>query len=148
MMLNMIQAPFAQTREDLFEQVLNAAPDDVADAVLRQTIIGESSVEQVLARLADLLGVNKTEALAVLGISRSRKSKNPAMNVELLDRTYSALTLFARVASVLGQEGARTWFASPKVGLDGAKPVELLSTRVGVGKLQAMLTALEDGTFL
>ena len=147
-MLNVIRMPFAQTRNDLFEQVLNAAPDDVADAVLHQTIVGEPSVERVLARLADLLGVSKTETLTVLGISRSRKSKNPAMNVELLDRTYSTLMLFARVASILGQEGARAWFASPKASLDGAKPVELLATRVGISKLQAMLTALEDGTFL
>ena len=147
-MLNMLQTPFTQTRDDLFEQVLDAAPAEVADAVLQQTLVGEPSLDQVLARLAALLGVSKAEALSVLGISRSRKSKNPAMNVELLDRTYSALTLFARVASILGYEGAKAWFSSPKAALDGATPVDLLATRVGVGKLQDMLTALEDGTFL
>ncbi len=144
----MAQIPFAQTRDALFAQVLSTTPEGVADAVLNQTTVGEPSVDRVLARLADLLGVSKTEALGVLGISRSRKSKNPAMNVELLDRTHSALTLFARVASVLGQAGAEAWFVSPKVALDGARPIDLLATRVGVGKLQNMLTALEDGTFL
>ena len=143
----MIQA-FAQTRHDLFTQVLAAVPNEVAEAVLKQTTVGEPSVDQVLTRLSVLLGVSKTEALGVLGISRSRKSKNPVMNVELLDRTYSALTLFARVASVLGRTGAQAWFATPKTALDGAKPVDLLATRVGVGKLQNLLTALEDGAFL
>ena len=147
-MLNMIQTPFASTREALFEQVLDTTPNEVAEAVLRQTVVGESSLEQVLTRLASLLGISKSEALAVLGISRSRKSKNPDMSVELLDRTYSALTLFARVASVLGQEGAQAWFGSSKAALDGTRPIDLLATRVGVSKLQNMLTALEDGTFL
>ena len=130
-MLNMIHSPFAQTHTDLFERVLDSTPNRVADAVLNQTIVGEPSVDQVLERLAALLGVSKAEALEILGISRSRKSKNPDMNVDLLDRTYSALTLFARVASVLGQDGARRWFTSPKVALDGAKPLTLLTTRVG-----------------
>ncbi len=147
-MLNMIQTSFASTREALFEQVLDTTPNEVAEAVLKQTVVGESSLEQVLRRLASLLDISKTEALAVLGISRSRKSKNPNMSVELLDRTYSALTLFARVASILGQEGAKAWFGSPKAALDGARPIDLLATRVGVSKLQNMLTALEDGTFL
>ncbi len=147
-MLNMIQNPFTSTREALFEQVLDTTPNEVIEAVLKQTVVGEPSLEQVLTRLASLLGVSKTDALVVLGISRSRKSKNPDMSVELLDRTYSALTLFARVASILGQEEAKVWFGSPKRMLDGAKPVDLLATRVGVGKLENMLTALEDGTFL
>lgn len=147
-MLNMIQTSFASTREALFEQVLDTTPNEVAEAVLRQTVVGESSLEQVLTRLASLLGISKSEALAVLGISRSRKSKNPDMSVELLDRTYSALTLFARVASVLGQDGAQAWFGNPKAALDGTRPIDLLATRVGVSKLQNMLTALEDGTFL
>ena len=147
-MLNMTHTTYVQTHTELFKKVLDTTPNRVADAVLSQTVVGEPSVDQVLARLADLLGVSKTEALGILGVSRSRKSKNPDMNVDLLDRTYSALTLFARVASVLGQDGARSWFTSPKVALDGAKPLALLTTRVGVGKLQNMLTALEDGTFL
>ena len=144
----MIHTSFSQARDDLFKQVLDADANRVADAVLRQTTVGESSVDQVLTRLAELLGIRKAEALGILGISRSRKSKNPAMNVELLDRTYSALTLFARVANVLGQEGARSWFSTSKVALDDATPVDLLASRVGVTKLQEMLTALEDGTFL
>jgi len=144
----MSQSSLSQARDTLFEQVLNADSSSVADAVLNRTTVGEPSVDEVLTRLAELLGVGKTEALSILGISRSRKSKNPAMNVELLDRTYSALTLFARVASVLGQEGARAWFVTPKKALDGATPLALLATRVGIGKLQNMLTALEDGTFL
>lgn len=147
-MLSMIQTPPGQARDTFFEQVLNTDSDSVADAVLNQTTVGERSVDEVLTRLAELLGVGKTEALGILGISRSRKSKNPAMNVELLDRTYSALTLFARVTSVLGQEGARAWFVTPKKSLGGATPLNLLATRVGVGKLQDRLTALEDGTFL
>lgn len=146
-MLTMIQS-FVQTQTEVFEQVLAAKPTVVADAVLKREMIGESSLDEVLTNLAELLGISKTDALNVLGISRSRKSKNPTMNVELLDRTYSALTLFARVAVVLGQDAARTWFTTPKANLDSATPVSLLATRVGMAKLESLLSALEDGSFL
>jgi uncharacterized protein (DUF2384 family) len=102
----------------------------------------------VLDNLSKLLGIGKGEALRVLGVSRARKSRNPTMNAALLDRAYSALDLYARVATLIGVEHTPVWFRGPKEALDGARPLDLLETRVGLAKLAGMVTALEDGAFL
>ncbi len=140
--------PFHETRVRAFEYVLGAAPEAVERAVIQRELVGEPSLEAVLANLAELLGVGKLEALRILGISRSRKSRNPKMDVELLDRAYGALDLYARVASLLGAEQAPSWFKMPKRALEGARPIDLLETRVGLAKLAGVITALEDGAYL
>lgn len=139
---------FRDMRFEAFDRVLGVTPDAVERAVLHNDTVGERSLDTVLANLAGLLGVGKGEALGVLGVSRARKSRNPTMNVALLDRAYSALDLYARVASLIGTEDAPGWFRTPKEALDGARPVDLLETRVGLAKLTGIVTALEDGAFL
>ena len=136
------------TKHETFEAVLGVAPNLIETAILNQQTAGESSLDEVLAKLADLFGVKKRDALTILGISRSRKSKNPTMNVVLLDRTYSALEVFSRITRILGREAAKQWIRTPKEALDGATPLAMLETRVGLRKLQDMLTALEDGAYL
>jgi len=136
------------TRRTTFARVLGATPDAIEAAVLHDQLTGETSLEAVVVNLAELLGVGKLEALDILGVSRSRKSRNPAMNVELLDRAYSALEMYAHVANLIGDVDAATWFRTPKETFGGVRPLELLETRVGLHKLGAVITALEDGAFL
>ena len=144
----MTTASLNTTRLALFDQILGAPPDAVERAVLRNETVGEGSLDAVVARRAALLGVSRGDALGVLGFSRARKSRNPAMNAALLDRLCSALDLYARVASLIGTEPTPGWFRTPKKALDGARPIDLLETRVGVAKLTGMVGALEDGAFL
>lgn len=136
------------TRNQAFKQVLGAAPEAVEQAVLHHELVGEPSLESVLASLSRLLGVSKLETLRILGVSRSRKSRNPKMDVGLLDRAYSALDVYTRVATLIGTERAPAWFQTPKRSLGGLRPLQLLETRVGLAKLSAMVTALEDGAYL
>ena len=140
--------PVGSIRSEAFETVLGASPSSVEVAILNQELTGETSLGEVVNRLSSLLGISQQQALGILGVSRSRKSRNPKMSVELLDRTYSALSMFSRVAGILRNEAARSWFATPKEALDGATPLSLLETRVGLAKLQNMLSALEDGAYL
>ena len=137
-----------ETRLQVFGHVLSASPETVEKAVLAHKTVGETSLDAVLGNLASLLGVGKLEALRVLGVSRSRKSRNPDMDVELLDRAYSALDAYARVASSVGREQAAGWFRTSKKALGGTRPIDLLETRVGLRKLTSMVTALEDGSYL
>lgn len=136
------------TRLEAFNQVLGTTPEAVERAVLQHETVGETSLDAVLVNLGGLLGVGKGDVLGVLGVSRARKSRNPIMNVALLDRAYSALDLYARVASLIGTEPTPGWFRTRKEALSGARPVDLLATRVGVARLTGMIAALEDGAFL
>ena len=135
------------TRLEAFNQVLGTTPEAVERAVLQHETVGETSLDAVLVNLGRLLGVGKGDVLGVLGVSRARKSRNPTMNVALLDRAYSALDLYARVVTLIGTEPTSAWFRTPKEALGGARPVDLLATRVGVGRLTGMIAALEDGAF-
>ncbi|CAN5621826.1 hypothetical protein BH24DEI1_BH24DEI1_18860 [soil metagenome] len=144
----MVTSALRDTRLQAFNRVLAATPDAVESAVLHNQLVGETSLDAVLGNLAGLLGIGKVDALNVLGVSRSRKSRNPVMNVALLDRAYSALDIYARVASLIGTEHTPNWFQTPKQTLDGARPIDLLETRVGLAKLTGVVTALEDGSFL
>ena len=139
---------FNDTKLEAFDRVLGVTPDAVEQAVLRNQTVGERSLDAVLDNLSKLLGVSKGEALGVLGVSRARKSRNPTMNAALLDRAYSALDVYARVASLIGAEHTPGWFRAPKEALGGARPVDLLETRVGLAKLTGIVIALEDGAFL
>lgn len=137
-----------EVRRQTFDRILGAPPDAVEQAVLHNETVGEGSLDAVVDRLAALLGVSRGDALGVLGVSRARKSRNPAMSAALLDRLYSALDLYARVASLIGTEPTPGWFRTPKAALGGARPIDLLETRVGVAVLSRTLSALEDGAFL
>jgi uncharacterized protein (DUF2384 family) len=137
-----------EAKREAFTQVLGVTPDRVENAVLHNQLVGEPSLDAVLENFAKLLEVGKLEALGVLGVSRSRKSRNPMMNVELLDRVYSALDIYARIATLIGTKHAPEWFQTPKQALDGARPIDLLATRIGLHKLTNMVTALEDGSYL
>ena len=140
---------FNDTKLEAFDRVLGVTPDAVEQAVLRNQTVGERSLDAVLGNLSKLLGVSKGETLGVLGVSRARKSRNPTMNAALLDRAYSALDVYARVASLIGAEHTPGWFRAPQRGVGrGGRPVDLLETRVGLAKLTGMVTALEDGAFL
>ncbi len=107
------------TRLHAFEQVLGVSPDIVEHAILHNETVGEQSLDTVLGNLTVLLGVSKGDALGVLGVSRSRKSRNPAMNVALLDRAYSALDIYARVASLIGAKHAPCGSAPLRKGWAG-----------------------------
>lgn len=137
-----------EVKRQAFDRVLGATPEAVERAVLRNEAVGERSLDKVAGDLSALLTVSRGEALGVLGVSRARERRNPKMDAARLDRLYSALDLYARVASLIGEEPTPGWFRTPKAALGGARPLDLLETRVGLAMLSRTLSALEDGAFL
>jgi hypothetical protein len=140
--------PTSHTREQLTNKIFNSPASQVEQAILQQQPLTNTTLAALTADLATLLGINKTAAMALLGVSPSRKTRNPNLDADILDRALMALNLFARVASIIGEEAARAWLQKPKRALDGATPLELLPTRLGLSRLDGLLTALEDGAYL
>lgn len=137
-----------ETREIIVQEVFNLSAKALEQAILEQTVIGHTSLDALASELAELLGIGKVEAVGLLGVSLARKTRNPNVNVDILDRAYATIEVFARVANVLGEVAARRWFQEPKKAFDGARPFELLQTRVGLNRLGQVLSALEDGAYL
>ena len=139
---------FSKTRDNIAMRVFNASSSTVEQAILENQTIPETSLNELTSDLAALLGIGKTETVGLLGVSLSRKTRNPTVNVDILDRTFVMIEMFARVSSILGEDAARHWFLNPKRAFDGVRPMDLLRTRVGLNRLSEVLTALEDGAYL
>lgn len=57
--------------------------------------------------------------------------------------------LLKRVESMLGsRQSAEQWIAKPARGLDGARPVDLLTSAEGVTLLEEFLIRLEYGVYI
>ena len=141
---------FLHTRDELAERVFNTPYQRVERAILENTAIGDTTLKELTHDLAEVFGIGKAQTIGLLGVSAAKVSRAARGNVEVevLDRAASAIVVFARVATVLGPEAAPAWFEEPKRALDGARPLELLSSRVGLKRLDQVLTALEDGAYL
>jgi uncharacterized protein (DUF2384 family) len=140
--------PLRRVEDTVFEQVLGESASAVEDAVIGHRLVGEESLALVTERLAALFEASKGNVLKVLGVSRTKMSRNPEMDVEILDRAGSALKVFARVAAMVGEESASRWFSKGNRHLGGQRPLDLLATHLGRDRVEDVITALEDGVFL
>lgn len=137
-----------RVEDSVFEQVLGEPMRAVEDAVIAGKHVGDTSLDRVAQRLGALLGANKGDTLKVLGVSRTKLSRKPEMNVQTLDRAGSALKLYARIAAMVGPETASRWLNDTNRQLDGRRPIDLMTTHLGHERVEEAVTALEDGTFL
>lgn len=134
--------------DGVFQEVLGESTRAVEDAVIADELVGDRSLDRVAQRLAARLGTNRGETLKVLGVSRTKFSRNPEMDVEILDRAGSALKLYARTAAMVGAEGASRWLNKTNRHLGGKRPIDLMTSHLGHERVEDLVTALEDGTFL
>lgn len=132
----------------LFEAVLGADPTAIEEAVIADDTVGESSLDRVAERLVELFAATKGDVLRVLGVSRTKVSRNPVMDVEILDRAGNALKLYARVAAMVGSERAAAWLNKPNRQLSDRRPIDLLATHLGGARVEELVTSLEDGAYL
>lgn len=137
-----------RVEDSVFQQVLGERTRVVEDAVIADQLVGEASLNLVAERLADLLETSKGDTIKILGVSRTKISRNPEMDVEILDRAGSALKLFARVSAMVGPESAAHWLNKTHRHLGGKRPVDLMTTHLGRERVEDLVTALEDGVFL
>lgn len=138
----------AKLEDYVFDHVLGERARAVEDAVIANELAGERSLDAVTERLADLFQVSKGDVIKVLGVSRTKISRNPTMDVAILDRAGSALKLYARLATMVEPEAAARWLGKTNRHLGGRRPIDLMSTHLGAKRVDELITALEDGTFL
>jgi putative toxin-antitoxin system antitoxin component (TIGR02293 family) len=137
-----------RVEDSVFEQVLGERACEVENAVIAHRLVGERSLYLVTERIAALFGASKGDVLRVLGVSRTKVSRRPEMDVEILDRAGSALKVFARVAAIVGEQSAAHWLTKINRHLEGQRPLDLLATHLGRERVEDLVMALEDGVFL
>lgn len=135
-------------RDTIVERIFNLSAKELEAIILEKTVIDQPPLDEIIYKLAKLLGINNVEAIGLLGISSAEEISDWTVTIDVLDRAYATIEVFARVANILGEARARRWFQESKKVLEDARPFDLLQTRVGLDKLRQVLTALEDGAFL
>ena len=108
----------------------------------------------VLLNLVDQLSALGVQALTeVLGISertlrRQREHPEKPMPPDLASKTWLIAETLANASTVFGsRNAAERWMARPAMGLDGARPIELLRTLQGAELVTEFLGRLEHAVY-
>jgi len=89
----------------------------------------------------------------VVGISertlrRQKDSPRKTMPADLASRTWLFAETLAQASEVFGgREEAERWMSGEVMGLDGARPIELMRTVQGTGLVNEFLVRLEHGVY-
>ncbi len=132
----------ARVQDAVFRDVLGAGASAIEKAVIDRRTTGETDIVKVVERMADLFKTTKHDTYMVLCITSSKVSRRSAMNVEILDRAGAALKLYARVATIIGEEDAADWLKRSNPHLEGKRPLDLLVSSLGRQRLASMITSL------
>ncbi|WP_280552551.1 antitoxin Xre/MbcA/ParS toxin-binding domain-containing protein [Halomonas sp. 25-S5] len=95
---------------------------------------------------------NKEMTLKVIGISERtlyRRVKNPApLTAEQSSRTWRLAKILTKAEDVFGdREEAQRWMNTPAMGLEGRKPIDLITTQVGYELVDDFLTRMDYGVY-
>lgn len=108
----------------------------------------------MLVNLVDqLTALSADEVADAVGISartlrRQREQPAKLMPADLASRTWQLAEVLAQASAVLGgRETAERWMAHPVMGLDGARPIDLLRTLQGAELVTEFLGRLEHGVY-
>jgi putative toxin-antitoxin system antitoxin component (TIGR02293 family) len=108
----------------------------------------------VLVHLVDHLSALSAEQVAdAVGISSRtlrRQKEQPAkpMPADLASKTWLLAETLSQASTVFGsREAAERWMARPALGLDGARPIELMRTLQGAELVTEFLGRLEMGVY-
>jgi putative toxin-antitoxin system antitoxin component (TIGR02293 family) len=108
----------------------------------------------MLVNLVDqLTGLSADEVADAVGISartlrRQKEQPGKLMPADLASRTWQLAEVLAQASAVLGSRvDAERWMAHPALGLDGARPIDLLRTLQGTELVTEFLGRLEHGVY-
>jgi putative toxin-antitoxin system antitoxin component (TIGR02293 family) len=82
--------------------------------------------------------------------TRQRRAADPdsRLDVDQSGRTWKFAELLALATAVMGDQAeAERWFERPSHALDWQKPIELLSTPMGVEAVEGLLRRVEAGVY-
>lgn len=87
--------------------------------------------------------------LSLRTFQRSKETPTKHLSVEQSGRAWKFAEILSRATDIFGsQEEAERWLDRPATGLDGRRPIELLSTPAGVDIVETYLTRLEYGVYM
>lgn len=103
---------------------------------------------QVAFLTADAV-LEKAIGISVRTLQRRKKDAPDAvLSVDQSNRTWKFAEILGRATDIFGTKAAaETWLNAPAIGLDQRRPIDLLSTAVGVEAVEDYLTRIEYGVY-
>ena len=100
----------------------------------------------VIARTPSL---EKAVGMSLRTFQRRRKALSKPLSQEQSGRTWKFAEILAKATRVFGtQAEAELWLERPAMGLDGRRPIDLMSTPAGSRLVESFLTQLEYGVYI
>ena len=99
-------------------------------------------------KLLDPAAVRKAVGLSMRTVKRLNQTPHKPLSAEQSCRAWKFAEVLARASEVFGtQEAAEEWLDRDAIGLDGRRPIELLSTAVGAEMVEHLLGRIEFGVY-
>lgn len=93
--------------------------------------------------------LEKAIGISVRTLQRRRKDVGDSLlNVDQSNRTWKFAEILGRATAIFGSRAAaEAWMTAPAIGLDQRRPLDLLSTTVGVEAVDDYLTRIDCGVY-
>lgn len=132
----------------VFRSVVVKNRSDVHDLILRG--LPAAALGHVVDAAAVLMPQEVSDAVGVSlrTVNRRRGAPRRALSREQSDRTWQFAELMVRAIEVFGsQEEAERWFRSPAMALEQKRPIDLVTSSIGVKMVEQLLIRLEHGVY-
>lgn len=127
----------------------------IADA--HALILRGMPTKAMVVLMREMPSIPATSVLGIVGISqrnwarrREAAEQDPkaTLTVEEGNRLWKFTEILAQAATTLGSEAAaQEWMNKPQIGLDGKRPLELLTTAPGAQLVEDLLQRMEYGVY-
>ena len=92
--------------------------------------------------------LEKAIGISVRTLQRRKKdAPESVLSVDQNNRTWKFAEILGRASEIFGSKAAEGWLNAPAIGLDQRRPIDLLSTAVGVEAVEDYLTRIECGVY-
>ena len=106
-----------------------------------------SDMRQVMKTLK-LIGEKDIYVLLGINARTMQRRADRTLDANASDRALRLVAVTHQAIGVLGsQDAAERWLASPAIGLDDRKPIDLLQSSEGTDMVKTLLTRMEYGVY-
>jgi putative toxin-antitoxin system antitoxin component (TIGR02293 family) len=122
---------------DAHEMILRGIPSQALERLVTNLVMIEPSV-----------AFEKAFGMSERTFQRRKADRSRSLNPEQSSRTWRFAKILAKAKATWGtQEEAERWMVRPAIGLDGRRPIDLLTTPAGAELVEQFLDRLEYGVY-
>lgn len=97
----------------------------------------------------DVVAFEKAIGMSLRTLQRRRADPGQPLSVEQSGRVWKFAEILAKASEVMGsQKDAEEWLSEPAIGLNGYRPLDLLTTSAGAELVETFLGQIEYGVYV